>query len=80
MNPCPRLVSTITMGDSNDGSWLIAREDREPPDLHAFYGFAALAAVGIIYSYRAQMRDQVLLLYGGGGLFLMGLAIRTMII
>jgi hypothetical protein len=62
------------------GSWLVAREDLEAPDLHAFYGFSTLAAVGIIYSYRAQLRDQMFLLYGGGGLFLMGMAIRAMVI
>jgi len=62
------------------GSWLVAREDMEAPDLHALYGFSALAAVGIIYSYRAQLRDHVHLLYGGGGLFLMGMAIRATVI
>ena len=45
-----------------------------------FYGFVALASVGIIYSYRQQLRRQVYLLYGFGGLFLMGLAIRAMVI
>ncbi len=62
------------------GSWLIAREDLEAPDLHALYGFSALAAVGIIYSYRQQLRDHVYLLHGIGGLFLMGMAIRAMVI
>ena len=58
----------------------MAREDREPPELHALYGFAALAAVGIIYSYRHQLAGRVHLLYGGGGLFLMGMSIRAMVI
>lgn len=62
------------------GSWLIAREDREAPELHALYGFSLVLAVGIVYSYRQQMRDHQYLLYGGGGLFLMGMAIRAMII
>ena len=62
------------------GSWLIAREDLEAPDLHALYGFSALAAVGIIYSYRQQLRDHMYLLHGIGGLFLMGMAIRAMVI
>jgi hypothetical protein len=61
------------------GSWLIAREDRDAPDLHALYGFSLLAAVGIIYSYRQQLREHVYLLYGGGGLFLMGMGIRALI-
>lgn len=59
------------------GSWLIAREGREVPDLHALYGFSALVAVGIAYSYRQQLRDHVCLLYGCTGLFLMGLGIRA---
>ena len=62
------------------GAWLIAREDREAPDLHALYGFSLIAAVGIVYSYRSQMRQHEFLLYAGGGLFLMGMAIRALII
>ncbi len=62
------------------GSWLIAREGREAPDLHALYGFSALVAVGIAYSYRQQLRDHVCLLYGCTGLFLMGLGIRAVIL
>jgi len=62
------------------GVLLVTREDREVPQFHMFYGFVALASVGIIYSYRQQLRRQVYLLYGLGGLFLMGLAIRAMVI
>ena len=45
---------------------------------HAFYGFVAFATVGIVYSYRNQLAAHRYLLYGGGGLFLMGLALRSM--
>ena len=62
------------------GVVLVAVEDREAPQFHMFYGFVALASVGIIYSYRQQIAAHVYLLYGLGGLFLMGLAIRAMII
>jgi hypothetical protein len=50
------------------------------PDLqfHMFYGFVTLASIGIIYSYRQQLRDRLYLLYGLGGLFLMGLGIRAL--
>jgi hypothetical protein len=54
---------------------------REVPDdlqFHMFYGFVILAAVGIIYSYRQQLRDRIYLLYGFGGLFIMGLGIRAL--
>ena len=47
---------------------------------HAFYGFVALATVGIIYSYRHQVAAHLYLLYGLGGLFLMGLALRAIVI
>ena len=45
-----------------------------------FYGFIALVGVGLLYSYRHQLAEYRYLLYGGGGLFLMGLAIRAMTI
>jgi hypothetical protein len=62
------------------GVILVAHEDREAPQFHAFYGFVALASVGIIYSYRHQLAGRRYLLYGLGGLFLMGLGIRAMVI
>lgn len=62
------------------GVILVTREDRDPPQFHMFYGFVALASVGIIYSYRQQLVERRYLLYGFGGLFLMGLAIRAMVI
>jgi hypothetical protein len=49
----------------------------EAPDFHVFYGFVALASVGIIYSYRQQLEEWRYLLYGFGGLFLMGLGLRA---
>lgn len=52
----------------------------EPTSLHLLYGFAALFGVGILYSYRHQLADRVYLLYGLGGLFLMGMGIRSMIL
>jgi hypothetical protein len=62
------------------GVGLVAGQDIEPPQFHLFYGFVAIIAVGIIYSYRAQMAHVRYLLYGGGGLFLMGLGIRAMLV
>ena len=62
------------------GTWLMVREGREAPDLHALYGFSALVAVGIAYSYRQQLRSHLYLLYGCTGLFLMGLGIRAVIL
>ncbi len=59
------------------GVALMNAEDRKPEQFHMFYGFVAFATVGIIYAYRAQLKDKLYLLYGGGGLFLMGLGIRA---
>ncbi len=62
------------------GVALVAVQDVEVAQFHAFYGFVALAAVGIVYSYRQQVAPHRFLLYGLGGLFLMGLALRAMTI
>ena len=60
------------------GTILISRYDLEAPRLHALYGFSALIAVGILYSYRTStfMRGKEYLLYGAGCLFIMGLGLR----
>jgi hypothetical protein len=62
------------------GVALVAGEGIEAPQFHMFYGFVAIITVGLIYSYRAQLERYRYLLYGLGGLFLMGLAIRAMIV
>jgi hypothetical protein len=62
------------------GVALVAIEHIEVAQFHAFYGFVAIAAVGIIYSYRQQVAAHRYLLYGLGGLFLMGLALRAIAI
>ena len=48
------------------------------PEFHMFYGFVALISIGIIYSYRQQLHHRLYLLYGLGGLFIMGLGVRAM--
>jgi hypothetical protein len=62
------------------GVGLVAGQGLKAPQFHMFYGFVAIAAVGIIYSYRHQLEQYRYLLYGGGGLFLMGLGIRAMLV
>ncbi len=59
------------------GTALVAVQDREVSDIHAFYGFGSIVAVAILYSYRQQVAAHRHLLYGLGGLFLMGMALRT---
>jgi len=62
------------------GVALVNKYKLEFPAFHAFYGFVAIIAVAIIYSYRNQMKKKLYLLYGGGGLFLMGLGIRAFLV
>ncbi|HEX7166770.1 MAG TPA: hypothetical protein VF230_07305 [Acidimicrobiales bacterium] len=62
------------------GVGLVAGQGIEAPQFHMFYGFVAIIAVGILYSYRAQMRHRLYLLYGFGGLFIMGLGIRALLV
>ncbi len=61
------------------GGGLVAGQDLVAPGFHMFYGFVAIIAVGIIYSYRQQLRHRLYLLYGFGGLFVMGLGIRALL-
>ena len=62
------------------GVGLVAGEKYVAPKFHMFYGFVAIIAVGIIYSYRVQLRHRLYLLYGLGGLFVMGLGIRALLV
>ncbi|MEO5901618.1 MAG: hypothetical protein ABIR68_16040 [Ilumatobacteraceae bacterium] len=62
------------------GVILVNKYKLEFPKFHAFYGFVAIIAVAIIYSYRAQMRHRLYLLYGLGSIFIMGLGIRAMLV
>jgi hypothetical protein len=62
------------------GVGLVAGQKLTAPKFHLFYGFVAIIAVGILFGYRDQMRHRLYLLYGGGGLFMMGLAIRAMLV
>ena len=34
---------------------LVGLQDHEVAQFHAFYGFVAIATVGIVYSYRQQI-------------------------
>jgi len=62
------------------GVAMVAGQGIKAPKFHMFYGFVGIIAVALIYSYRAQMEKYRYLLYGFGGLFLMGLGIRAMIV
>ena len=62
------------------GVVMVAGQGFEAPQFHMFYGFVALIAVALLYSYRFQIRAWQYLLYGFGSLFIMGLGIRSMVL
>ena len=74
------LNSIATFGANLVGVGMVAGQHVKAPQFHMFYGFVAIIAVGIIYSYRQQLRHRIYLLYGGGGLFIMGLGIRALLV
>ena len=62
------------------GVVLVSGQHRTVDGFHTFYGFVAIVAVAIIHSYRQQLCDHLYLLYGFGGLFVMGLGIRAVVV
>ena len=62
------------------GAVLSRRDDVVLDDMHALYGFSAIIAVAIMFSYRSSpfMRGKELVLYGLGSWFLMGLGLRNL--
>lgn len=64
------------------GAALANRDGVELNDMHALYGFSAIIAVVIMYSYRTSpfLKGKELLLYGFGSLFVMGLGLRNLVL
>ena len=58
------------------GAYLVSQTEREASDIHMFYGFLTLVGVAIIVSYR-HLEQYRYLIYGAGGLFIMGLGLRA---
>ena len=61
------------------GAYMVGSQKLKAAQFHMFYGFVAIIAIGILYSYRVQLKGRLYLLYGFGGLFVMGLAIRALL-
>ncbi len=77
------VVAQLTaLAQAISGTLLMSRDDLDPGHLHALYGFSAVIAVGILYSYRSSpfMRGKEHLLYGLGCLFIMGLGLRELVL
>ena len=62
------------------GAVIVNQDGVELDSFHALYGFSTIFAVAILYSYRSSpfIADKLHLLYGCGGLFIMGLGIRNL--
>lgn len=76
------LAQLTAFAQAITGTILIARDDLQPARLHALYGFSAVIAVGILYSYRTSpfMKGKEYVLYGVGCLFIMGLGLRDLVL
>jgi hypothetical protein len=64
------------------GTILVAGDEnyrKVVPRFHMFYGFLIFLTIGLLYQYRSQMKGRTELLYGLGGLFIMGLGIRAVL-
>jgi hypothetical protein len=75
------IAQLTTFAQAITGAVLMTRYDLKPARLHALYGFSAIVAVGILYSYKSSsfMKGKVYLLYAVGSLFIMGLGLRELI-
>ncbi|MGA9277808.1 hypothetical protein [Ilumatobacter sp.] len=73
-------ISTIVVAVI--GALIVNQNGIELDPFHALYGFSTIFAVGILYSYRNSpfITDKLYLLYGFGGLFIMGLGLRAMLL
>lgn len=71
------LVEVAVLVQVGLGVALLKADHLPSRQFHEFYGYVGFVTVGLIYAYRAQLRDKIYLLYGLGGLFLMGLGIRA---
>ncbi len=74
------VAQLTTFSQAIVGALLANRDEVELGDMHALYGFSAIIAVGIMYSYVTSpfLKGKELLLYGFGGIFIMGLGLRNM--
>ena len=74
------VAQLTTFTQAITGALLANRDEVELDDMHALYGFSAIIAVGIMYSYRTSpfLKGKEMLLYGFGSLFVMGLGLRNL--
>jgi urea transporter len=73
------VAQSITAVQAVIGVVLSRRAGVVLDDMHALYGFSAIIAIVIMYSYRTSpfMKGNELVLYGLGSWFVMGLGLRN---
>ena len=76
------VAETSTIVIAAVGALIVNRRGIELDSFHALYGFSTIFAVAILYSYRNSpfISDKLHLLYGCGGLFIMGLGLRASVL
>lgn len=76
------VAQLTTFVQAVSGALLANQAGVELDDMHALYGFSAVIAVGIMYSYRTSpfLRGKDTLLYGFGSWFVMGLGLRNVVL
>lgn len=77
------IVAQLTaVAQAVTGAFLSQEEGVDLDDMHALYGFSAVIAVAILYSYRTSpfLKGKELVLYGFGSLFIMGLGLRNLVL
>ncbi len=62
------------------GVGMVVGHHARPPAFHPFYGFVAVIVVGFLFAYRQALWYRRYALYGFGGLFLAGVAIRALVL
>ena len=74
------FVQTLVFVQVTLAAISVNANDGGPQTFHVFYGVLAATTVGALYSYRQQLRERLHMLYGWGGLFIMGLGIRALVL
>lgn len=77
--PAQHVSHALVVAQVVLGSVLVGFGDIEADQTHTFYGFLTFVGVGLIVGYR-HLSEYRYLLYGLGGLFIMGLSIRALLL
>ncbi len=76
--PATYLCQAVLAAQVVLGAVIVRDLSADERGLEPFYLFGSLAAIGILHAYRAQIEEWRFLLYGFGGLFLMGMSLRAL--